>query len=73
MTAEALPPNDLFAELSDATSTLRGFFEARSDANLTSTETRVLERLVDRYQRADAAVSQYVDGLIKRSTPRPRR
>ncbi len=73
MTAEALPPNDLFAELSDAINRLHGFFDARNDAALTSTETKMLERLVDRYQRADAAVSQYVDGLIRRSAPRPRR
>jgi hypothetical protein len=73
MTAEPIPRPDLFAELTDAIAVLRGFFEARTEATLSASETRALERLVDRYQRADAAVSQYVDGLIKRSTPRPRR
>jgi hypothetical protein len=73
MTAERIPQTDLFAELTDAIAVLRGFFETRADAALSASETRTLERLVDRYQRADAAVSQYVDGLIKRSTGRPRR
>jgi hypothetical protein len=73
VSAERLPQTDLFAELTDAIAVLRGFFDTRVDSALSPTETRTLERLIDRYQRADAAVSQYVDGLIKRSTPRPRR
>ena len=73
MTAGRIAQTDLFGELSDATAVLRAFFETRAEAALSASETRTLERLVDRYQRADAAVSQYVDGLIKGSTGRPRR
>lgn len=73
MTAEGIPQKDLFAELTDAIAMLSGFFDTRTDTALSASETRTLERLIDRYQRADAAVSQHVDRLIKRSTGRPRR
>jgi hypothetical protein len=67
------PPSELFAELIDAIALLRGFFDARDDRALTPTELRTLERLVERYQRANDAVSTHMESIIQRSTRRPRR
>ena len=67
------PPSELFAELIDAIAVLRGFFDTRDDRPLTPTELRTLERLVERYQRANDAVSTHMESIIHRSTRRPRR
>ena len=67
------PPSERFAELIDAIAALRGFFVARDDGSLTPTELRTLERLVERYQRANDAVSAHMESIIQRSTRRPRR
>ena len=64
---------ELFAELTDATAALRTFLQETAHDQLDAHELRMLERLVEAFQEADQAVSTYVEGIVKRSTGRPRR
>jgi len=60
--------------LIDAIAKIRGFIDARQPGSAMSREEqRVLERLFDRYQRADEAFGREIEEMIRQSTPRPRR
>ena len=64
---------DMFADLTDAAAALRTFLQDTENDQLDAHELRILERLVESYQQADQAVSRHVEGVLKRSTGRPRR
>jgi hypothetical protein len=64
----------LFDTLASATAELRAFLEGRDpDGPLDAAAVRQLERLTERYQRADEAVDKHVEAILKRSTKRARR
>ncbi len=60
--------------LIDAIANIRGFTEARAPGSaLSPDDRRVLERLFDRYQRADDAFGHEIEEMIREATSRPRR
>jgi hypothetical protein len=60
--------------LIDAIAKIRGFTEARApDSAMSPDDRRVLERLFDRYQRADEAFGREIEEMIRAATSRPRR
>jgi len=64
----------LFDTLASATTELRAFLDDHDvDGPLDATTVRQLERLTERYQRADEAVDKHVEAILKRSTKRARR
>ena len=64
----------LFDTLASAIDELRTFLNGRdADGLLDAAAVRQLERLTERYQRADDAVGKHVEAILKRSTKRARR
>ncbi len=60
--------------LRDAIERIQGFFQDRDPAiPLAPADLQTLERLFDRYLRADEAVASQIEFVLRRSTKRPRR
>ena len=60
--------------LRDAIERIQGFFADRDPtAPLGARDLKALERLFDRYLRADEAVASQIEFVLRRSTKRPRR
>jgi hypothetical protein len=60
--------------LIDAIAKVRGFTEARDPGSpMSRDDQRILERLFDRYQRADEAFGREIEAMIRQAATRPRR
>jgi hypothetical protein len=64
----------LMDELEASVASLRGAFERTLDASIPpAADRQALERSLDRYQRAAASVTGYLDDYLQSVAPRPRR
>jgi ABC-type transporter Mla subunit MlaD len=64
----------LLRELQDAIDDLRRLLDDRDpSARMLAPERHAIERALDRYEAAGDGITCYVDGVLSRTAPRPRR